>query len=86
MTELPPSELIPEQGQVVTTTQTQVTANTSPSTKYIETTRALLVGMALTGTIALAWKYETALTPALVVLGGAVGGYFGVSQGSGKST
>ncbi len=70
----------PEEGHIVTQTQISTTANTSPSPRFIEALRGMLVLVALVGTISLAWKYETALTPALVVLSGAVGGYFGVSQ------
>ena len=70
----------PDQGQVVTQTTVNTTANTTPSVRYIESIRAGLVLVALLGTIGLTWKYPQALTPALVVLSGAIGGYFGVAQ------
>lgn len=78
-------EVLPDTGEVISKVQTTTTTNTTPSTKYIETTRAALVALALCGTIGLAWKYAEALTPALVVLGGVCGGYFGVSQGTKNS-
>ena len=54
---------------------------------YLETLKTALVAISIIGTIGLAWKYEAALTPALVVLGSAVGGYFGAqSPNNSKST
>ena len=73
---------VPEDNQIHVTSQTSTTSSVSPSQRYVESVRALLVAIALTGSITLAIKYQEALTPTLVILGGVIGGYFGVSQNS----